>query len=151
MRDRKTLVLAFLLGTAVFIVPAGMLMSRGPCVETTDFHMEPNVVRPDQKFFAVWTDKKLRDCGGTVNRRFISTNGIDVWVFPPVHTVRLDKPLNRFHTPWVAPDAPPGTTLVFRKDISRWANFVQKWLWPMWEAQEAEFVVVESAQEQRRP
>lgn len=136
---RRPYLIAFLVGGLVFGVIYYMLRDD-PCVETTDFHMEPNVVAPGQTFHAVWTDKSLRECNGTVNRRFISVDGIDVFVFPPVHTVQHDKPIQRFHTPWIGPAAPPGSKMVFRKDIKRWSNFVQQW-WPMEEVQEAPFSI----------
>ena len=153
MRPRPFLI-AFLVGALVFATPAYMLLQREPCIETTDFHMEPSTVASGQKFVAVWTDRTLRaGCNGMLNRRFIATNGIDIWVFPPAHTVHHGAvgSTSRFHTPWIAPDAPPGTDIVFRKDIQRWSNPIQKWVWPMEEAQEAPFSIVEPAQEPRRP
>jgi len=152
MRPRPFLI-SFLIGGLVFGVVYYALRDD-PCIETTDFHMEPNVVSPGQKFRAVWTDKVLRDCDGTLNRRFLDTEGIDIWVFLPAHTVHHGPPgsVNRFHTPWTAPeDAHPGMKLVFRKDVKRWGNFFQRWVRPMEEAQEAPFSIGESAQELRRP
>lgn len=142
MRDRKTLLIAFGLGLVVFIVPVGMLFSRGRAVETTDFHMAPSIVMAGQKIEAVWTDIPLRaGCHGIVHRRFI--NGTDVWVFPPVYAVN-HGPVGKaetFHTMWTVPNMAPGEG-VFQKTINRWCNPVQQWLWPMREVQEARFVVV---------
>lgn len=140
------MLLAFIVGSVVFIVPAGMLLSRGQIVETTDFHMVPSIVRIAQRSEAIWSDKTLRSgCGGLVHRRFIAGN--DIWIFPPVHTVQHGDvgSMQRFHTPWIVPDLPPGKA-VFRKDIERWCNPIQKWVWPMWEMQEAPFEVIESVQ-----
>jgi len=152
LRNRPYLI-GFLVGLLIFAIPIYMLVvPRDPCIETTDFHMEPDVVRPGQKFSAVWTDKTLRDCEGMLSRKFIDLNGTDVWVFPVARTVRHGPvgSVNRFHTPWIAPDAPPGTKLVFRKDFKRWSNPIQSW-WPMEETQDAPFSIAESAQEPRRP
>lgn len=146
---RRPFLISFLVGGLVFGVIYYMLLDD-PCVETTNFHMEPNVVTPGQTFSAVWTDKTLRECDGIVFRRFISKSGGDVWVFPPVHTVHHDKPVSNFHTSWIAPHAPPGTEMVFRKDIRRWANFIQKW-WPMEESQEAPFSIAGPAPEPHQP
>lgn len=142
MRPRPFLI-SFLIGGLVFGVVCYMLRND-PCVETSDFHMEPNVVKPGEKFFAVWTAKTLRECNGELNRRFVDDNGIDVWVFPLSHIVENGSPgeVHRFHTPWVAPVAPPGRHIVLRKDIRRWGNWLQKWL-PMRETQEAGFTMAE--------
>lgn len=146
MRPRPFLI-SFLIGGIVFGVGYYMIMQRDPCVETINFQMEPNVVKPEQKFSAVWTDKTLRACDGMLNRRFIAQNGVDIWVFPPVHTVDHGLPgeVHRFHTEWSAPKAAPGAKLAFRKDFKRWGrgNFLQKWLLPMEETQEAEFTMAE--------
>ena len=144
LRNRPYLV-GFLIGLAIFTIPVYMLVvPRGPCVETTDFHMEPDTVKPGEKFFAVWTAKTLRECSGELNRRFVDENGIDVWVFPISHIVENGLPgeAHRFHTPWIAPVAPPGRHIVLRKDIRRWSNWLQKWL-PMKEIQEAGFTMAE--------
>jgi hypothetical protein len=149
MRDRKTLVIAFILGSAAFIVPVGMLFSRGQVVETVDFHMFPSMVRPGQTIEAVWTDKTLRtECQGVVYRRFIG-NG-DTWVLNAVRTVHHANvgDAQTFHSKFEVPNIPHGTA-VFHKDIKRWCNFFQEWLWPMRETQEATFEVLESTQGQR--
>jgi len=140
MRPRPFLI-SFLIGGLVFGVVYYMLRDA-PCVETTDFHMEPNVVKPGQKFRAVWMSKTLRECTGELNRRFVDENGIDVWVFPISHTVDNGLPgeVHRFHTSWIAPAAPPGSRIAFRKDIRRWGNWLQKWF-PMKETQEAWFTM----------
>ena len=122
LRNRPYLV-GFLIGLAIFTIPVYMLVvPRGPCVETTDFHMEPDTVKPGEKFFAVWTAKTLRECSGELNRRFVDENGIDVWVFPISHIVENGLPgeAHRFHTPWIAPVAflptsPPTGASAFSK------------------------------------
>lgn len=146
MKDRKTLLLAFILGLAVFIIPMGMLFSRSPAVETRDFHMEPSVVSPKQEFSAVWTDIPLRDgCAGVVYRRFtgMKNDRKTSWVQPAVHTVEhgaVGEP-EEFRTSWRVPDMDAGTEGAFRKHIRRSCNFLQAWLWPMEEDQEAKFAV----------
>jgi len=146
MLHNRPYLIGFLIGLAIFAIPVYLLVvPRGPCVETSDFHMEPNVVKPGQEFHAVWTAKTLRECNGTLNRRFIDKNGIDYWVFPLAHTVDNGLPgeMHRFHTSWIAPKASPGARLVFRKDYKRWSNWVQKWILPMSETQEADFTMSE--------
>ena len=146
MRDRKTLILAFILGSAAFIVPVGMLMSRSPAVETTDFHMAPSVVTSEQRFEAVWLDTPLREgCTGVVYRRFTGTkDGKNTsWVQPAVHVVlhgAVGIP-EEFRTSWRVPNMDPGTEGAFKKHFKRWCNRFQEWLWPMEEDQEARFIV----------
>ena len=146
MRGWKTIALAFILGSAVFTVPVGMLMSRSPAVETTDFHMDPAVVAPQQKFEAVWTDVPLREgCTGAVYRRFTGTRDgkKTSWVYPPVHVVlhgEVGKP-EQFRTSWIVPNMDAGTEGTFTKHIKRSCNFLQAWIWPMEEDQEAKFAV----------
>jgi hypothetical protein len=146
-KDRRTLALAFILGLAVFTVPVGMLMSRSPAVETTNFHMSPDIVSPGDSFQAVWIDTPLREgCTGVVFRRFVGlSDGMKAsWVYPAVHVV-LHGPVGepeQFRTPWVVPaKMDPGTEGVFRKHIKRSCNFLQAWIWPMEEDQEARFTV----------
>jgi hypothetical protein len=133
-----------LAGVVVFAIPLHMLIvQRTPVVETINFHMEPSTVRVGQKTEAVWTDKVLRaGCGGIIYRQFIS--GEELWVFPPTSVVHHDDvgAVQTFHTQWVTPRMPAGRA-VFHKNYYRWCNVFQRWLWPMYEEQEAEFTVVE--------
>ena len=145
MRDRRTLFVAFILGLLVFVFPMYQLVvPRSPVVETTDFHMEPFTVRVGQMVEAVWTDKTLRvGCEGTVYRRFVGQEG-EVWIFTPVLTVHhgVVGKSETFHTAWKIPHMPVGKG-VFQKNIKRYCNIFQEYIWPMREVQEAEFMVVE--------
>lgn len=156
VRDKKTSILAFILGSAVFVIPVGMLSSRNPAVTTTDFHMEPSMVAPGQEFEAVWTDVPMRDgCTGIVYRRFtgMRRGQKTSWVQPAVHVVQhgvIGEP-EQFRTTWRVPNMDPGTEGFFNKTIRRWCNPFQAWLWTMDEVQEASFSVVESISKPNRP
>ncbi len=143
MRDRKTLFLSFVLGLFSFTVPAAMLLARSPVVETTNFRMSPSTVQAGQRIEAIWTDRTMRvGCEGIVFRRFIG--GDETWIFQPVSTAHhgFIGETQTFHTEWIVPHMPIGKS-VFHKDVKRWCNVFQEWLWPMHETQEAEFTVVE--------
>ncbi len=146
MRKDRTKLAAFLVGLAFFTIPAGMLFSRSPAVETTNFHMTPSTVQPGQKIEAVWIDTPLREgCTGVVYRRFTGVrDGMRTsWVYPAVHVVlhgAVGEP-EQFRTTWSVPQMDPGTEGVFKKHVKRWCNLPQEWLWPMEEDQEARFSV----------
>jgi hypothetical protein len=150
MRRRPYLV-GSVVGFFSFVVPLYMLVGqRSPVVETTGFHMTPLTAKPGQKIEAIWTDHTLRlGCEGLVYRRFIGAD--ETWVLNAVHTVHHPDlgGVRTFHSTFKVPNMPPGPAK-FHKDIKRWCNFFQAWLWPMHETQEAEFVV-EPMPEPRQP
>ena len=151
MPDRPYLI-GSIVGVLIFAIPIYMLIvPRGPVVETTNFHMMPSVVRAGQKIEAVWTDRTLRaGCEGNVYRRFIGSD--DTWVLNAVHTVHHANvgDMQTFHTTFVVPNMPAGPAK-FHKDVKRWCNLFQEWLWPMRETQEAPFSIVESAPSPHQP
>src|SRR5580698_3347358 len=62
---RRGLTVPFIAGMIFFAYPIVMVFDRRPIVEQTDFHTDPDVLHPGQKFETVWTIETFRPrCNG---------------------------------------------------------------------------------------
>ncbi len=122
-----------------------LLMDRRPAVETTDFHLEPAVVRPGQKVEAVWTVKSLRaNCRGIVHRRMIDSQR-QVFAFSSTYAVLHGDAgtTSTYRTVWTIPMGISPGSAILQRNTERWCNPLQQWIWPMQEQYEAKFTVAE--------
>jgi hypothetical protein len=145
---RRSLLTAFLLGFVVLSVPIFLLLDRSPAVETV-IHLEPNVVHPGQSVEVVWTVKTLREnwvgenCCGRVYRMMFDSQK-RVFAFESTLSV-THAPVGEtrtYHIDWTIPMGMLPGPATLRRNVDRWCNPLQQWLWPMQEVHEAAFTVL---------
>jgi len=123
-----------------------LLFDRGAAIETTNFHFNPDVLRPGAKTRAAWTVKTLRDpdqCRGLVHRSLIDSQG-QVFAFSTIDAV-IHGSIGEVHTyyyPWTIPTGLAPGPAIFRRNVDRWCNPLQRWVWPMHEVHETTFTVL---------
>jgi hypothetical protein len=140
---KHPLLLSFIFGCVVFSIFAYLLLDRSPAVETV-IHMVPDAVVPGQKFEAVWSVKVLRPhCRGLVHRVMVDSQG-QIFAFASIAAVIHGEvgTTDTYRSDWIVPMGMSLGPAIFRRNTERWCNPLQKWLWPMQEVHEAEFMVI---------
>ena len=128
-----------------------LLFDRSPVVTLSDLRVTPNTVMSGGRLEIKWNIDQLRvNCEGTVTQEIIASNS-QIYPFAPEPTVYHEAGKHEYIKEMVLPAGMVPGRAIYRSNIVRWCNSLQRVFWPMQDQiHDVEFNVIASSVGEQR-